>query len=222
MTTPAQVTSRLNRDIAAVVRPLGFSGRGGHWTIVTDDGVARISVGRRIMRQVEAGTIFVGLGLDVVPAAWWRYQNRRAAGWGQSPIPYDERAADHRIGFLERRLTPPTGHHHLPLTPGAWPAATTPEHLDDAATRLTGAARTTAAVAVDLLRPGRYAELLHALPDLGGAMWEPVVILLAEHGPSPTLDRAIDDLRTEYADHGWTDADHIIEDARHRAAEVST
>jgi hypothetical protein len=94
--------------------------------------------------------------------------------------------------------------------------------LDHAAGLLTTAARGAAQTALDLLRPGRYLEQLRALPDLGGAMWEPVVVLLAEHGPSTELDEAIEDMRAAYAEHNLGAPDMEIEYARRRAAAVAS
>ena len=63
MITPAQTTYRLNKEIGAVVRPLGFQGTRGTWSIVTTDGVTQINVSRSVMRSVGGGTIFVSVSI---------------------------------------------------------------------------------------------------------------------------------------------------------------
>ncbi|MEJ3750484.1 hypothetical protein WEI85_45405 [Actinomycetes bacterium KLBMP 9797] len=221
MITPEQTTSRLNKDIGAVVRPLGFRGTRGRWSVVTTGGVAQISVGRNVMRSVGGGTIFVSVGIGVVPLAWWEYLNWRAARWGQPPIPLDKNATSHSIGFVEIRHCPEESFYHLRLDPDRyWATVTTTEELDRAAARLVGAADKLARTALDLLRPGRYLEALRAVPDLGGAMWEPLVVLLAEGGPSADLDAAIEDMRADYVNYDFRPPDMEIEYARMRAAAV--
>ncbi|MFG3708721.1 hypothetical protein ACGF7U_28880 [Micromonospora sp. NPDC047670] len=219
MITPAQTTNRLNKDIGAVVRPLGFRGTRGSWSVVTTDGVAQVNVGRSVMRSVRGGTIFVSVGIGVVPVAWWEYVNWRAARWGQPPIPLDGNAVSYRIGFVETRHCPEDSYHHLRLDPGRHPATvTTTEELDHAAALLVGAAEKLAHTALDLLRPGRYLEALRGIRDFRGAMWEPLVVLLAEGGPSADLDAAIEAMRADYANHGFGPPDMEIEYARMRAA----
>ncbi|WP_146603895.1 hypothetical protein [Micromonospora deserti] len=219
MITPAQTTYRLNKDIGAVVRPLGFYGTRGTWSVVTTDGVAQVNVTRRVMRSVGGGTIFVAVGISVVPVAWWEYLNWRAARWGQPAIPLDKNATSYRIGFVETRQCPEDSYYHLRLDPDRYPATvTTTEELDHAAALLVGAADKLAHTALDLLRPGRYLQALRGIPDLGGAMWEPLVVLLAEGGPSAELDAAIEDMRADYANYGFGPPDMEVEYARMRAA----
>lgn len=219
MITPAQTTNRLNKDIGAVVRPLGFRGTRGSWSVVTTDGVAQVNVGRSVMRSVRGGTIFVSVGIGVVPVAWWEYVNWRAARWGQPPIPLDGNAVSYRIGFVETRQCPEGSYHHLRLDPDSYFATvTTTEELDRAAALLVGAAEKLAHTALDLLRPGRYLEALRGIRDFGGAMWEPLVVLLAEGGPSADLDAAIEDMRADYANYGFGQPDMEVEYARLRAA----
>ncbi|MEH1123191.1 hypothetical protein [Micromonospora sp. CPCC 206061] len=219
MITPAQTTSRLNKDIGAVVRPLGFQGTRGNWSVVTTDGVAQVNVGRSVMRSVGDGTIFVYVSIGVVPLAWWEYVNWRAARWGQPPIALDKNATSHAIGFVELRQRPKGSHYHLRMAPDRYTAAvTTTEELDHAAALLVPAADKLAHTALDLLRPGRYLKALRAIPDLGGAMWEPLVVLLAERGPSAELDAAIQDMRADYANCGFSPPDMEVEYARTQAA----
>ncbi len=219
MITPEQTTSRLNKDVGAVVRPLGFRGTRGIWSVVTADGVAQINMGRSVVRSVGGGTIFVGAGIRVVPVAWWEYVNWRAARWGQPPIPLDKKATSYAIGFVETRRRPQGSFYHLRLDRDKYPATvTTIDELDHAAALLVDAADELARTALDLLRPGRYLEALRGIPDFGGAMWEPRVVLLAEGGPSAELDDAIEDMRAEYANYGFRPPDMEIEYARLRAA----
>jgi hypothetical protein len=218
MITPAQTTNRLNKEIGAVVRPLGFHGTRGTWSVVTTDGVAQVDVSRRVMRSVGGGTIFVGVGIGVVPVAWWEYVNWRAARWGQPPISLDENVTSYRIGFVETRQCPEDSHYHLRLDPDRYPATvTTTEELDHAAALLVRTADKLAHTALDLLRPGRYLEALRGIPDLGGRMWEPLVVLLAEGGPSAELDAAIEDMRADYASYGFGQPDMEVEYARLRS-----
>ncbi|MEU5943285.1 hypothetical protein ABZ807_29910 [Micromonospora sp. NPDC047548] len=217
MITPAQTTSRLNKDIGAVVRPLGFRGTGGNWSVVTTDGVAQVYVRRSVVRSVGGGTIFVGVGIGVVPVAWWEYVNWRAARWGQPAIPLDKNATSYGIGFVETRQE--DNFYHLRLDPDRYPATvTTTEELDHAAALLVGAADKLARTALDLLRPGRYLEALRGIRDFGGAMWEPLVVLLAEDGPSADLEAAIEDMRADYVNYGFGPPDMEVEYARMRAA----
>jgi hypothetical protein len=219
MITPPQTTNRLNKDIGAVVRPLGFHGTRGTWSVVTTDGVAQVYVRRSVTRSVGGGTIYVCVGIGVVPVAWWEYVNWRAARWGQPPIPLDKNATSHAIGFVETRQRPKDSYYHLRLDPDRYLATvTTTEELDHAAALLAGAADKLARTALDLLRPGRYLEALRGIPDLGGAMWEPLVVLLAEGGPSPELDAAIEDMRADYANYGFGPPDMEVEYALMRAA----
>jgi len=219
MITPAQTTYRLNKEIGAIVRPLGFQGTRGTWSIVTTDGVAQINVSRSVMRSVGGGTIFVSVSIGVAPVAWWEYLNWRAARWGQPPIPLDNHATSYGIGFVETRQRPDDSFYHLRLAPDRYPATvTTAEELDHAAALLAGAADELAHTALDLLRPGRYLEALRGIPDLGGAMWEPLVVLLAEGGPSAELDAAIEDMRADYANYGFSPPDMEVEYAGMRAA----
>jgi len=221
MITPAQTTSRLNKEIGAVVRPLGFQGTRGTWSIVTTDGVAQVNVSRSVMR-VGGGTIFVSVTISVVPVAWWEYVNWRAARWGQPAIPLDNNATSYGIGFVETRQRPEDSFYHLRLVPDRYPAAvTTTAELDHAAALLAGAADELARTALDLLRPGRYLEAMRGIPDLGGAMWEPLVVLLAEGGPSAELDAAIEDMRADYANYGFSPPDMEVEYAGMRAAAVA-
>jgi hypothetical protein len=219
MITPAQTTNRLNKEIGAVVRPLGFHGTRGTWSVVTTDGVAQVNVGRSVMRRAGGGTIFVNVGISVVPIAWWEYVNWRAARWGQPPIPLDKKAASYQIGFVETRQCPEGSSYHLRMDPEKYPATvTTTEELDHAAALLVGAADQLAHTALDLLRPGRYLEALRGIRKLGGAMWEPLVVLLAEGGPSAELDAAIEDMRADYPNYGFGPPDMEVEYARMRAA----
>lgn len=215
MITPAKTTYRLNKEIGAVVRPLGFDGTGGTWSVVTTDGVAQVNVSRSVMRSVGGGTIFVALGISVLPVAWWEYVNWRAARWDQPPILLDKSAASYAIGFVETRQRPEESFYHLRMDPDRYPAAvTTTEELEHAVALLVDAADELARTALDLLRPGRYLEALRGIPDLGGAMWEPLVVLLAEGGPSAELDAAIEDMRADYANYGFGPPDMEIEYAR--------
>jgi hypothetical protein len=222
MITPEQVTSRLNKEIRAVVRPLGFVGSRGSWTVITSDGVAQIGIGRSVMRAVGGGTIFVTVGISMVPIAWWEYVNWRAARWGQPAIALDKGATSYSIGFVETRQRPKDSFYHLKFDPDRYPAAmTTAEELEHAAALLVNAAGILARTALDLLRPGAYLKALRRIPDFGGAMWEPLVVLLAEDGPSAALDTAIEDMRAEYADYGFGAPEMEVEYVRMRAAAVS-
>lgn len=64
----------------------------------------------------------------------------------------------------------------------------------------------------------RYLEALRGIPDFGGAMWEPLVVLLAEGGPSAELEAAIDDMRADYATCSFGPPDRQVEYARTRSA----
>jgi hypothetical protein len=73
---------------------------------------------------------------------------------------------------------------------------------------------------VELLQPDRYLDELRAVPNKQIGRWQPLVVLLAAHGPSPELDAACAGLRDAFADRprpaGYVD--HIIGWAHARAA----
>ena len=214
--------NRLNKDVGAAVRPLGFRGSRGTWMLTTPDGIAQVGTGRRTMPAPGGGTIFVGVGFIVVPLAWWEYVTWRSARWGQRAVPFGKDALRHGIGFIENRWRPEHGHYHMKIDPAAYPAnVTTTDELERAAAALGDAAGTIARTAVDLLRPGRYLEAMLGIDDIGYGMWESVVVLLAERGPSPELDQAIDDMCDSYAAHGAERPEQIIHYARTRAEDLS-
>jgi hypothetical protein len=197
--------NRLNRDIGAAVRPLGFRGSRGSWMLTTAGGVAQVATSRRS----RPGEMSAHVGFVVVPVAWWEYVNWRAARWGRPAVALGRDALSHDIGFVETRRRPEHAHCHLPLDPGA---------VEHAASALGDAARVLARTAIDLLRPGRYLQALLDIDDIGYGMWEPIVVLLAERGPTTELDRAIDGMCASYAEHGAERPEHVIDYARARAS----
>jgi len=161
----------------------------------------------------------VQVGIEVVPVAWWEYVNWRAARHGQRPVPFDKDALWHQIRFAESRNRPSPSFYHMRLDPAAYPATVTlPEEVERASAVLCAAAGVLARTAIDLVQPGRYLEELLADPDKGVGIWEPLVVLLAERGPSTDLDEAIDEMRISYAEHGANPPDSIVEYARMRAS----
>jgi hypothetical protein len=53
---------------------------------------------------------------------------------------------------------------------------------------------------VELLEPDRYVDEIQALPNKQLGHWPPLVVLLAERGPSPELDAACTGLRDAFAE----------------------
>jgi hypothetical protein len=71
------------------------------------------------------------------------------------------------------------------------------------------------------VEPDRYLDELLADPDQRIETWEAIVVLLADRGPGPQLDDAVDHLRMCFADRDIpASAQDIIAYAHARAALV--
>jgi hypothetical protein len=104
--------------------------------------------------------------------------------------------------------------------PSALPyRAIVPDDVDRAGAQLARRAADYAWRAQHLLKPGNYLDGLLADPSDAIGMWEPRVVLLADRGPSPELDEAIERLYAAYRERGAPEAaDEIAAYARQRAA----
>jgi hypothetical protein len=219
--SPDTAVRRLTKEVAAAVQPFGFQGFGSTWRLVNGDGAA--AVGRWRVTNPDgrsSGVIVVGLTIAVSPAPWWEYTNWRRARRGELPIPIEEAPdrASIRLHPEHTDLPVPT-HCRLHPDPSAHPyRAVLPADVDHARALLSAGAAAKATRAIALLAPGRYVDELIERPDKGSGDWEPIVVLLAERGPSAELDDAIGALRDAYAERGNETAELIVGYARERAA----
>ncbi|WP_040794892.1 hypothetical protein [Nocardia higoensis] len=219
MVSPDTALRRLQRDIAKLLQPYGFHGNEPTWIRVQDAGVA--SVGRtRVSRTWSDGqqTLAFGLTLTATPAAWWEYCCLRAEARGLEPVPLEAATGP---DLLDRHPRPGE-------PPAPWTLRVDPDqpgghalHSDIEAIRedLPRRVHAYARRAVQLLEPGRYLEELLALPEPGPRTREAIVVLLADGGPGPSLDDAVERLRECTArdgEPGW--AEEVVEYARRRAS----
>ncbi|MGH8878989.1 MAG: hypothetical protein ACRD0P_16890 [Stackebrandtia sp.] len=216
----------LMKDVGKTLRPMGFRGSVNSWTKVTDHGLASVGKSDRnnwIPRLGYSPDVrgFL-LGAQAVPEPWWTYQNWRRKRHGEDAVPIDHP----RIlgpGLLD--------YHGLPAEPVSptrlwtirpnWVSqgelSGSQDDIAFARENLPWAAERLARRALELIEPGRYLkELLNQpLKEIGD--WEPIVVLLAEYGPSSALEDAIAGLRSSHAERGAEDhAEEIVSYAHSR------
>ncbi|MEU7767646.1 hypothetical protein AB0B25_21285 [Nocardia sp. NPDC049190] len=221
MVKPESALRRLMRDAGKLLQPYGFHGSEPTWVRVEPSGVA--SVGRtRTFRTWTDGQQLLrfGLVLSATPIAWWEYCNWRNARLGRPPTPLEKATGpdlinDHGIPadlteLWSLRLDPARSGHHVLQTDVDAIRAELPRRVHAHARR-----------AIRLVEPGRYLDELLARPTAQIAGWEALVVLLADQGPGPRLDSAIDHLRVCCAEQNAAAyAAEVIEYAQARATLV--
>lgn len=187
------------RDTGKLLEPYGFNGSGTSWVRVEPGGVA--SVGRtRASRTWTGGqqVLSFGLALSATPIAWWEWLNWRNAQWGHPATPLEEATGPGLITThgLPSEMTDSWSLRLDPQQPGQHALQA---DIDIIRAELPRRVHTYARRALKLLEPDRYLDELLAHPDPGIGTWEAIVILLADHGPSPQLSDAINHLQTSSA-----------------------
>lgn len=188
---------------------MGFRGSVNSWTLVSEHGLA--AVGRSnhnnwIRAEGHSPNVrgFV-MGLDAIPAAWCTYQNwcREREGKEAVSVAHPELFGPSLLNFhrLPHESISPTrlwtirpDPHESPLLAGL------AEDIDYAHEHLPWAVEQLAQRALELIEPGRYLKELLDEPDKGIGLWEPIVVLLSEYGPSSALDDAIAQLKASHAE----------------------
>jgi hypothetical protein len=179
------VVRSLMRDVGAALRPLGFSGSGDAWRLVTPEGVAVITKQGSVDSTRDTKLFY--LNMAVVPKAWWEWNHR--PGNGSRPI--DRAGETDGIRVIEGRVRGADGER--------W-AVTPDTDIESLRADLLAGVAQGADRLVELLTPGRYLDELLAEPDKQYGHWHALVVLLAERGPSPELDGAFVGLRAAGAD----------------------
>ncbi|WP_051022683.1 DUF4304 domain-containing protein [Nocardia pneumoniae] len=195
------VVKSLMRDVGAALRPMGFRGSGGLWRLVTAEGAAVVQKQGSHGSSWDAKQFYINT--SVVPRAWWEWKHRAAR-------PIDKASEADGIRILEGRVTSAGGADRWHVTDGT--------DVDRLRSDLLAAVTAAAGRSAELLKPGRYADELSALPDKQVGHWEALVVLLAESGPTPELRAACTGLRRAFADrpHAAGYADRLIERALNR------
>ncbi|MFD3705325.1 hypothetical protein ACFWUP_19475 [Nocardia sp. NPDC058658] len=218
MDGPDSALRRLTREAGKLLRPYGFHGTGAAWTQVTAGGVASIRR-TRTQRTWTDGQQVLGFGLELgaTPTAWWEFCNWRNAERGLDPIALEQATGPGLID--ERGLS-------AELTEW-WSLRVDPTHRDrpalqadvdtvraDLPVRVHAFARR----ALRLLEPDAYLDELMADPNPQPATLEAIVVLLAEQGPGPRLDDAVN--RFRLSGPVESGADDVIAYLRGRAVPV--
>ncbi|MFC9997289.1 hypothetical protein [Nocardia sp. NPDC127526] len=196
MVRPESALRRLMRETGKLLQAYGFEGAEPTWARAGEGGVA--TVGRtRVTRAWTAGQheLSFGLTLDVTPTGWWEFRNWRETREGKPPIPIEQAAGPGLItdfGIPARLWS-------LRVDSTQQGQHARQADIDAIRAELPKRVHTCARAALRLAEPGRYLEELLARPDPGIGTREAIVVLLADHGPGPQLDDAIEHLRAGYA-----------------------
>ncbi|GAB4585777.1 hypothetical protein [Nocardia sp. IFM 10818] len=196
MVRPESAVRRLMRETGKLLQAYGFEGAEPTWTRAGAGGVA--TVGRtRVTRTWTAGqqALSFGLTLDATPTGWWEFRNWRETRAGKPPIPIEQAAGPGLI--TDFGIPAQLWSLRVDSTQQGQHARQT--DIDAIRAALPKRVHTCARAALRLAEPGRYLEELLARPDPGIGTWEAIVVLLADQGPSPELDDAIEQLRACYA-----------------------
>ncbi len=161
-----------------------------------------------------------GLWSSATPAAWWEFCNWRNARSGLPPTPLeqaigpglitDDGMSDDPAALWSIRIDPAQPGQHALQT-----------DVDAIRAELPRRVHTCARRALRLVEPGRYLDELLSDSDPRIGIWEAIVVLLADRGPGPQLDDAVDHLRASLAEGDASGyAEDVIAYAQARAALV--
>ncbi|WP_405162883.1 hypothetical protein OG203_42565 [Nocardia sp. NBC_01499] len=221
MATPDSALRRLLRDTGKLLQPYGFHGAEPVWVRVEPGGVA--SVGRtRVSRTWTGGqqVLSFGLELSTTPTGWWDFGNWRNARLGLSPTPLEKATGP---GLIDMHALPDelTTMWTVRLDPDQPGQHVLQADIDAIRAELPRRVHTYARRAIRLAEPDGYLDELLTQPDPQARILAAIVVLLADRGPGPDLDNAIDQLRRCFAEQEQpADAADAIVYAQTRAALV--
>jgi hypothetical protein len=203
------VVRGLMREVGAALRPLGFRGSGGVWRLSTPEGVGVVQ--KQAYQGSPRGTTRFFMNTAVVPAVWWEWKR----GSGE---PIDKAGEADGVRLLEGRVPWTDPANGYGRDAGCW-QVTAGTDVDMLRADLVAGVVRAGDRLVELLRPDRYLDELRALPTKQIGHWQPLVVLLAAHGPSPELDAACAGLRATFAERPGSSAyvERLIGWARARA-----
>ncbi|MGC4993320.1 hypothetical protein [Nocardia salmonicida] len=220
MDGPDSTLRRLTREAGKLLRPYGFHGTKAAWTQITADGVATIRR-TRTQRTWTDGQQAIGFGLELgaTPTAWWEYCNWRDTVRGLPPTALEQATGPALIddrGMGEEL----TELWSLRVDPAHRSRPALQADVDAIRADLPVRVHSYARRALRLLEPDAYLDELLAEPNPQPAALEAIVVLLADHGPGPRLDDAVDRFRSSVADPDDSGADSVIAYLRGRAVPV--
>lgn len=196
MVRPDPALRRLLRETQKLLEPYGFHGSDPRWIRIEPGGVA--AVGRtRASRIWSDGhqVLRFDLYLTATPAAWWEFGNWRNARLGLRAIP-EEEATGPDLLTNGQAAGEPAGPWCLRSAPDGH---ILPSDIDTVRAELPRRIHACARRALQLVEPDRYLEELLARADPHIGTWETIVVLLADRGPGPELDDAVQHLRECFA-----------------------
>lgn len=218
MATPESALRRLMRDTGKLLEPYGFQGSDPSWVHVGQGGVA--SVGRtRTFRSFTGGqqVLEFGLSLSATPIAWWEFCNWRTARLDLPATPLAEATGP---GLIADNALPASQTEMWSLRmDSARSGHVWQDDVEVIRGELPRRVHTYARRALRLLEPDRYVDDLLAQPDPKLETWEAIVVLLADQGPSPRLEEAMDQLLLQHTA-GDAYAEEVIAYAQARAVAV--
>ncbi|MEU1205927.1 hypothetical protein [Nocardia sp. NPDC005825] len=196
MVKPESALRRLMRDTGKLLQPYGFEGAEPTWTRVLPEGVATIAR-TRTFRTFTGGqqVLRFGLGAWATPAGWQEFRAWRTERYGLRPLAPEAATGP---GLLPGEGLPGESddlwsvrldryqHGHVQS-----------EDIEAIRAELPRRVHAHARRALRLLEPGSYLEELLAQPNPRIETWEAIVVLLADQGPDPRLDEALDQLRDQ-------------------------
>ncbi|MFE1594116.1 hypothetical protein [Nocardia sp. NPDC058705] len=218
MDGPDSALRRLTREAGKLLRPYGFQGTDAAWTQVTAGGVASIRR-TRTQRAWTDGQQVLGFGLELsaTPIAWWEFCNWRDAVRGLEPTALEQGTGPGLID--ERGLSAElTEWWSLRVDPTHRERPALQTDVDTVRADLPVRVHAFARRALRLLEPDAYLDELLADPNPQPATLEAIVVLLAEHGPGPRLDDAVN--RFRLSGPAESGADDVIAYLRGRAVPV--
>ncbi|MEC3916472.1 hypothetical protein [Nocardia sp. CDC160] len=199
MVKPDSALRRLMRETGKLLEPYGFEGAEPTWVCVTEEGIARLER-TRIFRTFTAGQQVLSFGLTATgtPVAWWEFCNWRRERAGLSPMAIEAATGP---GLLAGEGVPddPAQLWTIRLDPYQ-PGHVIPRDVTEIRTELPRRVHAAARRALRLADPETYLEELLAQPNPRRNALEAIVVLLAERGPSPELDGALDNLLRDVGD----------------------